>query len=70
VVSMAWVVKEEINKQLQSVHGMMAPAPAPAPALGGLGVVSNWLGTLYLFILPFGLCIWANREKERVMVLL
>jgi methyl coenzyme M reductase subunit C-like uncharacterized protein (methanogenesis marker protein 7) len=39
VVSMAWVVKEEINKQLQSVHGMMAPAPAPA--LGGLGVVSN-----------------------------
>jgi methyl coenzyme M reductase subunit C-like uncharacterized protein (methanogenesis marker protein 7) len=41
VVSMAWVVKEEINKQLQSVHGMMAPAPAPAPALGGLGVVSN-----------------------------
>jgi len=37
VVSMAWVVKEEINKQLQSVHGMMALAPA----LGGLGVVSN-----------------------------
>lgn len=37
---MAWVVKEEINKRLQSVHGMMAPAPAPAPALA-LGVVSN-----------------------------
>lgn len=37
MVSMAWVVKEEINKQLQSVHGMMAPAPA----LGGPGVLSN-----------------------------